>query len=211
MHILSQDNGVDAGRKGSPAEPAEKGRGHRARQLSQMQRKVLRITAKEIHRTEESMNEKRSKILTDCRISLIFLIKTSWEAEQKEKSCFPRGIRYTHDRVQTCQEDYFTRTMADVADLQTVITAEQKKYRRLRMLALDTIEEVRNVRQRYVLRQYYTEKRLEDVNGVKHWTWYTLEDVALEIGTTTEAVKKIKERGILRIDYPALRQIDKRW
>lgn len=155
------------------------------------------------------MSKKRSQILKDCRTSLIFLIKTSWEAEQKEKSCFPRGIRYTHDRVQTCPEDYFTRTLADVADLQAAITAEQKKYRRLRMLALDTIEEVRNVRQRYVLRQYYTEKRLEDVNGVKHWTWYTLEDVALEIGTTTEGVKKIKERGILSIDYPALRWKEK--
>lgn len=156
------------------------------------------------------MSEKRSKILTECRWSLIFLIKTSWEAEQKEMSLYPRAIRYTHDRVKTGPEDYFTKTLADVADLQELIAKEQKRYRRLRMLSLDLIQEVQNVRQRYVLQQYYTEKRLEDIDGVKHWTWYTLEDVALEIGTTTEAVKKIKERGILRIDYPALRQIDKR-
>lgn len=155
------------------------------------------------------MSEKRSKILTECRMSLIFLIKASWEAEQKEKSCYPRAIRYSHDRVQTSPEDYFARTLADVADLQAVITAEQKKYRRQRMLALDLIEEVRNARQRYVLQQYYTEKRLEDVNGVKHWTWYTLEDVALEIGTTTEAVKKIKERGIMNIDFPGIRWKEK--
>lgn len=156
------------------------------------------------------MKDERSQILIKCRTALIFLIKTTWEMEQKEKSCFPRAIRYTHDRVKTGPEDYFTKTLADVADLQELIAKEQKRYRRIRMLSLDLIQEVRNVRQRYVLQKYYTEKRLEDIDGVKHWTWYTLEDVALEIGTTTEAVKKIKERGILRIDYQALRQIDKR-
>lgn len=148
------------------------------------------------------MKPKRSAILTQCRMQLVFLIKTAEEMETKEKSCFPRAIRYSHDRVQVSPEDYFTKTLAEVADLQAAITKEQKRFRRTRMMALDLIEEVKNVRQRYVLQQYYTEKRLEDVNGVKHWTWYTLEDVALEIGTTTEAVKKIKERGILRIDYP---------
>lgn len=141
-----------------------------------------------------------SVILSQCRMQLIFLIKTSEEMETKEKSCFPRAIRYSHDRVQVSAEDYFTKTLAEVADLQAAITKEQKHFRRTRMLALDQIEKVKNVRQRYVLQQYYTEKRLEDVNGVKHWTWYTLEDVAIEMGTTVEAVKKIKERGIFAID-----------
>ena len=151
------------------------------------------------------MKLKRSQVLTDCRMQLIFLIKTAEEMETKEKSCFPRAIRYTHDRVQVSSEDYFTKTIAEVADLQAAITKEQKRFRRTRMLALDLIEEVKNVRQRYVLQNYYTEKRLEDVNGVKHWTWYTLEDIAVEMGTTTEAVKKIKERGIQNINYPGIR------
>ena len=146
------------------------------------------------------MKVKRSQVLTDCRMQLIFLIKTAEEMETKEKSCFPRAIRYTHDRVQVSPEDYFTKTIAEVADLQAAITKEQKRFRMTRMLALDLIEEVKNVRQRYVLQNYYTEKRLEDVNGVKHWTWYTLEDIAVEMGTTTDAVKKIKERGIFTLD-----------
>lgn len=153
----------------------------------------------------DTFGRNRSRILLECRLHMIFLIKTAEEMETKEQSCYPRAIRYTHDRVQTSPDDYFTKTMADVADLQAAITRAQKRFRRTRMLALDLIEEVQNVRQRYVLRQYYTEKRLEDVNGVKHWTWYTLEDVAREIGTTTEAVKKIKWRGILNIDYPGIR------
>ena len=61
---------------------------------------------------------KRSRILAKCRLQLISLIKAKEEMETKEKSCFPRAIRYTHDSVKTGPEDYFTKTLADVADLQ---------------------------------------------------------------------------------------------
>lgn len=147
---------------------------------------------------------KRSRILVKCRLQLISLIKATEEMETKEKSLFPRAIRYAHDQIQSCPGDYFTSTLAEVADLQAAIAREQERFRMIRMLSLDLIEDVRSARQRYVLRQYYTEKHLIDVNGAKSWTWYTLEDIANEMGTNVDTVKKIKRRGILGIDRPPI-------
>ena len=111
---------------------------------------------------------------------------------------YPRAIRYTHDKIATFQEDHFSKTIAELADLEIRIDHETKIIRQMRMASLELIDGLRSANQRYVLTQYYTELRFDP--GGKHRTWYTLDDIANEMGLTTTAVKKIKQRGLFSLD-----------
>lgn len=132
--------------------------------------------------------------LYDCRDKLRAYVELSDKRDMIKASLLPRAIRYTHDRIQTTPEDYFTHAMALIADIDGDLAALRAQYRRARVDAEQIIDNVRGAARRVILTDYFVEpdvspsgrmsvQKLENIAKKHGWHRYYVEDTFAEIKT----------------------------
>lgn len=134
--------------------------------------------------------------LYDCRDKLRAYVELSDKRDMIKASLLPRAIRYTQDKIQTTPEDYFTKTMAKVADMDTHIDEQRAEVRRARMVAEDIIDGVRGAKCRLILFEYFTETSLNKNGRASLNSW---ESIAARHGWSVASVSRNFYRAIDRL------------
>lgn len=129
--------------------------------------------------------------LYHCRATLRRLIILTDRYDTIKASLLPRAIRYTHDKIQTTPEDYFTHAMALIADIDGDLAVLRAQYRRARVDAEQIIDNVRGAARRAILTDYFVEpdvspsgrmsvQKLEYIAKKHGWHRYYVEDTFAE-------------------------------